>query len=175
MHETKVRTLGHPLETSRSALPVRPHQPRWLISPWVLVADTAEAMQRGGQEPRYRLAGGMRWENLSENRVRHRHGTKLGGPASSPATFEYLGICSAYFVSGILGSLKLLGGGGAFCSLSALRRRSQMLLQCKRHALLIPILKERTAISGPPPPPLVQPARAVSGPTALERQRGRPR
>ena len=77
----------------------------------VLVADTAEAMQRGGQEPRYRLAGGMRWENLSENRVRHRHGTKLGGPASSPATFEYLGICSAYFVSGILGSLKLLGGG----------------------------------------------------------------
>ena len=119
----------------------------------VLVAGTAEAMQRGGQEPRYRLAGGMRWENLSENRVRHRHGTKLGGPASSPATFEYLGICSAYFVSGILGSLKLLGGGEAFCSLSALRRRSQMLLQCKRHALLIPILKERAAISGPPPLP----------------------
>ena len=60
MRETEVRFLnqmsllwfcaGHPLETSPSALPARPHQPRWLARPWgiVLVADTAGAMQRGG-------------------------------------------------------------------------------------------------------------------------------
>ena len=97
---------------SPSALPVRPHQPCWLFPPWgtVLVADTAGAMEQGRQEPRYPRAGGMRWENLPENRARHRHRTKLGGPASSPATIEHLRICSAYFVSGVLCSLKLLGG-----------------------------------------------------------------
>ena len=112
MHKTKVRTLGHPLETSPSALLVRPISLAGCPVPGgtAHVADTAGAVERGGQEPRHHRAGGMRWGNLPENRDRHRHGTKLGGPASSPETIEYLRICSAYFVSGVLGSLKLLGG-----------------------------------------------------------------
>ena len=92
MHEIKVSVLGTPFETSCSALPVRPISLAGCYLPWstVLGADTAGAVQRGGEEPRYRQAGSMRWENLPEiqARHRHRHRAKLGGPASSPATIS---------------------------------------------------------------------------------------
>ena len=70
MHKTKVRTLGHPLETSPSALLVRPISLAGCPVPGgtAHVADTAGAVERGGQEPRYHRAGGMRWGNLPENR-----------------------------------------------------------------------------------------------------------
>ena len=87
MHETKVSTLGHPFETSPSALLVHPINLAGCSLPGGLSLLLRQQGRCNGADLNPSTVGqGQRWENLAEIRTRHRHRhcTKLGGPASSP-------------------------------------------------------------------------------------------